>query len=167
MPAQRMSTTTLIVKERPHVPLEAELLSPDVIATLSHAELCALPVALGKRQCRLDDFFTIDGAGTCTVEADQSGDSTYAAAASVDQSFSVTAGVASISVTNIPSAGSALVGSNFAPSYAYDGNGTTSVTSSSPSICGDGRSSRPPRPRVEPTGSTSASSSPTNATTTS
>jgi formylmethanofuran dehydrogenase subunit C len=59
-----MSTTTLTLKERPHVPLEAELLSPDTIAALGHAELCALPVVLGKRQRRLDDFFEIDGAGS-------------------------------------------------------------------------------------------------------
>ena len=45
-----MSTTTLTLKERPHVPLEAELLTPDVIAPLTHEEVRALPVVLGKRQ---------------------------------------------------------------------------------------------------------------------
>lgn len=62
-----MSTTTLILKERPHVPLEAELLSPDTIATLGHAELRALPVVLGKRKCRLDDFFEVDGPGSESI----------------------------------------------------------------------------------------------------
>ena len=52
---------TLTLKERPHVPLEAEVLSPDVLAPLAHDEVRALPVFLGKRQCRLDDFF--DGRG--------------------------------------------------------------------------------------------------------
>jgi formylmethanofuran dehydrogenase subunit C len=63
-----MSKTTLTLKERPHVPLEAELLSPDVVAPLSHDELCALPVVLGKRQYRMDDFFDVDGAGSEELE---------------------------------------------------------------------------------------------------
>jgi formylmethanofuran dehydrogenase subunit C len=63
-----MSKTVLTLKERPHVPLEAEVLSPDVITTLSHDELCALPVVLGKRQCRLDDFFAVEGAGSDELE---------------------------------------------------------------------------------------------------
>jgi len=52
---------TLNLKETPLVPLEAELLTPDVIAGLSLAEIRALPVNLGKRRRRLDDFFAIDG----------------------------------------------------------------------------------------------------------
>jgi formylmethanofuran dehydrogenase subunit C len=59
-----MSTTTLTLKERPHVPLEAELISPDVIAPLRHEEVRALPVVLGKRQRRLDDFFDVEGPGS-------------------------------------------------------------------------------------------------------
>lgn len=59
-----MSTTTLTLKERPHVPLEAELLSPDVIAPLKHDEVLALPLILGKRQRRLDDFFDVEGDGS-------------------------------------------------------------------------------------------------------
>src|SRR3954471_135682 len=57
-------TTTLTLKERPHVPLEAELLTPDRIVSLGHDELRALPVVLGKRQRRLDDFFEVEGAGS-------------------------------------------------------------------------------------------------------
>jgi formylmethanofuran dehydrogenase subunit C len=59
-----MSTTTLILKEKLPVPLEAEVLSPDVLGGLSHAEICALKVLLGNRQYRLDEFFDIDGAGS-------------------------------------------------------------------------------------------------------
>jgi formylmethanofuran dehydrogenase subunit C len=58
-----MSKTILTLKERPAVPLEAEVLSPDVIALLGHDEVRALPVVLGKRQHRLDDFFEVEGAG--------------------------------------------------------------------------------------------------------
>jgi formylmethanofuran dehydrogenase subunit C len=60
--------TVLTVKERPHVPLEAENLTPDVVATLKNAELRALPVVLGKRQRRLDDFFDVDGDGSEEIE---------------------------------------------------------------------------------------------------
>jgi formylmethanofuran dehydrogenase subunit C len=63
-----MSKTTFILKERPHVPLEAEVLTPDVIAPLGHDEVRALPVVLGKRQYRLDDFFEVEGAGSDELE---------------------------------------------------------------------------------------------------
>jgi formylmethanofuran dehydrogenase subunit C len=52
---------TLTLKEQPNVPLEAESLSPDVTAELRCDAVAALPVYLGKRQCRLDDFFEIEG----------------------------------------------------------------------------------------------------------
>jgi formylmethanofuran dehydrogenase subunit C len=53
---------TLSLKEPvDRVPLEAEAISPDVLAGLSHRDICALPVFLGKTQCRLDDFFGVDG----------------------------------------------------------------------------------------------------------
>jgi formylmethanofuran dehydrogenase subunit C len=54
---------TLTLKEQRVVPLEAECLSPDVLAGLGHDELRALPVFLGKRRCRLDDFVDVEGAG--------------------------------------------------------------------------------------------------------
>ncbi len=57
----------------------------------------------------------IEGSGTCTVQADQAGNDTYAAAPSVDQSFSVTAAVTPLSVSNIPGTGAALVGESFNP----------------------------------------------------
>ena len=52
---------TLTLKEEPTVPLEAESISPDVTAYLKHDALRALPVLLGKRQRRLEDFFEIEG----------------------------------------------------------------------------------------------------------
>jgi formylmethanofuran dehydrogenase subunit C len=58
-----MSAITLTLKQQPAVPLEAEVLSPDVIAPLSYDDLRALPVYLGKRQYRVDDFFAVEGAG--------------------------------------------------------------------------------------------------------
>src|SRR5439155_6352431 len=56
---ERMITLTL--KEPPSVPLEAEMLSPDAIAPLTIEEIRALPVYLGKRQRRVDDFFSVEG----------------------------------------------------------------------------------------------------------
>src|SRR5207244_6956214 len=50
----------LTLKDQPPVPLEAEILSPDHIAGLDNAAICALPVFLGKRQLRVDDFFAVD-----------------------------------------------------------------------------------------------------------
>lgn len=54
---------TLTVTEPPPVPLEAETLSPDVVAGLSTRAIGALPVQLGRRRCRVDDFFAVDGEG--------------------------------------------------------------------------------------------------------
>ena len=59
MRVTRMLTLTL--KELPSVPLEAEMLSPDILAPLTADEIHALPVQLGKRQRRLGDFFAVDG----------------------------------------------------------------------------------------------------------
>jgi len=52
---------TLTLKDQPPVPLEAEMLSPDRTAGLTIEAIRALPVHLGKRQSRLDDFFTVEG----------------------------------------------------------------------------------------------------------
>jgi formylmethanofuran dehydrogenase subunit C len=59
---------TLTLKESLTVPLEAEVLSPDVLAPLKHADVRALPVFLGKRQLRLDDFFDVEGDGSDELE---------------------------------------------------------------------------------------------------
>lgn len=55
---------TLTLKEQPAVPLEAEVLSPDVMSELPNDAIRALPVYLGKRQRRLDDFFSVEGAAS-------------------------------------------------------------------------------------------------------
>jgi formylmethanofuran dehydrogenase subunit C len=52
---------TLTLKDQPAVPLEAEALSPDAMAGLEPKAIGALPVFLGKRRCRLDDFFKVEG----------------------------------------------------------------------------------------------------------
>jgi formylmethanofuran dehydrogenase subunit C len=52
---------TLQLKRPPVVPLEAEVLSPDVMSTLSNAEIRSLTVYHGKRQLPLSEFFEVDG----------------------------------------------------------------------------------------------------------
>jgi formylmethanofuran dehydrogenase subunit C len=58
----------LTLKEQPSVPLEAEAICPDRTAELTHEEVRALPVFLGKRQRRLDDFFEVEGASSDELE---------------------------------------------------------------------------------------------------
>jgi formylmethanofuran dehydrogenase subunit C len=58
----------LHLKEPPSVPLEAETLTPDATAALAHDEIRALPVNLGKRQHRLDDFFVVEGERSDQIE---------------------------------------------------------------------------------------------------
>jgi formylmethanofuran dehydrogenase subunit C len=62
----RMPTLTL--KRQPDVPLEAESLSPNALAGKTPDQVRALPVFLGKRQLRLDEFFDVDGPGGDTLE---------------------------------------------------------------------------------------------------
>jgi formylmethanofuran dehydrogenase subunit C len=59
---------TLTLKEPTAVPLEAECLSPDVLAPLTHADVRSLPVMLGKRRLRLDDVFDVEGDGSDEIE---------------------------------------------------------------------------------------------------
>jgi formylmethanofuran dehydrogenase subunit C len=69
MPAVAVTTSTILTpKERPHVPLEAEVLTPDVLAPLGNDAVRALPIVLGKKQYRLDDFFEVDGPGSEEIE---------------------------------------------------------------------------------------------------
>jgi formylmethanofuran dehydrogenase subunit C len=58
----------LTLKEQPTVPLEAEAISPDVMAALTNDAIRALPVFHGKRQCHLDDFFEVEGAASDELE---------------------------------------------------------------------------------------------------
>ena len=58
----------LTLKAQPTVPLEAEALSPDVTVTLAHDAIRALPLHLGKRQRRVDDFFDVEGAASDELE---------------------------------------------------------------------------------------------------
>jgi formylmethanofuran dehydrogenase subunit C len=51
----------LTLKEQPSVPLEAETLCPDAIAGLAPEQVRGLPLFLGKRQCRVEDFFDVEG----------------------------------------------------------------------------------------------------------
>jgi formylmethanofuran dehydrogenase subunit C len=58
----------LTLKEQPSVPLEAEVVCPDVMANLGRDDIRALPVFLGKSQCRLDDFFDVAGEASAEIE---------------------------------------------------------------------------------------------------
>src|SRR5262245_51309908 len=51
----------LHLKRQPTVPLEVEVLSPNVVAELSNAEIGALTVYHGKRQLPLSEFFEVEG----------------------------------------------------------------------------------------------------------
>ena len=58
----------LTLKETPSVPLEAEVLSPDALVSLAADQIRALPVLLGKRRRRLDEFFEVEGDGGDEIE---------------------------------------------------------------------------------------------------
>ena len=58
----------LTLKEQPGVPLEAEALCPDAMAGLTPDQVRGLPVFLGKRQLRVDDFFNVEGEGNDSLE---------------------------------------------------------------------------------------------------
>jgi len=52
---------TLHLKRPPTVPLEAEVLSPDVVGSLTNPEILALTVYHGKRQLPISEFFDVEG----------------------------------------------------------------------------------------------------------
>jgi formylmethanofuran dehydrogenase subunit C len=56
------------LKREPMVPLEAEVLSPDVVADLTNAEIKALTVYHGKRQLPLEEFFEVYGEKSVDLE---------------------------------------------------------------------------------------------------
>ena len=58
----------LTLKEQPEVPLDAETLCPDVMAALDNEAIKDLPVYLGKRQRRLEDFFVVEGEASDVIE---------------------------------------------------------------------------------------------------
>jgi len=59
---------TLTLNETLSVPLEAEQLSPDVVALLSNDAIKALPVMLGRRRRRVGDFFAVEGEASDDLE---------------------------------------------------------------------------------------------------
>ena len=60
---------TLTLKEPvDKVPLEAESICPDTTAPLDNSAVRALPVYLGKRQHRIDDFFEVEGERSDALE---------------------------------------------------------------------------------------------------
>ncbi len=63
-----MNKLILTLKDQPNVPLEAENIVPDQFVGLTNAAVRAIPIFLGKKQCRLDDFFTVEGDGSDDVE---------------------------------------------------------------------------------------------------
>lgn len=54
----------LALRETPPVPLEAELISPDVLHGLTREDVLNLEAHLGNRRVRLRDFFEADGEGS-------------------------------------------------------------------------------------------------------
>lgn len=63
-----MSQIKLTLKQAPTVVLEAEVITPDHFVERSHEEICASIVYHGKRQKRLDDFFTVEGERSDSIE---------------------------------------------------------------------------------------------------
>jgi hypothetical protein len=71
--------------------------------------------------------------GACTLTAHATAGATYAAVTGNPQSFQIAQAKPAISINNIPV--NAQYAGNFVPTYAYLGDGTTSVTSSTPTTC--------------------------------
>ena len=50
------------------MPLEAEVICPDVMMTLKNDAIRALPVYLGKKHTQLGDYFTVEGEASDEIE---------------------------------------------------------------------------------------------------
>lgn len=66
--APRAATVRLTLTAKLATPIEAEALSPDVLGTLTNAQILELPVFAGKRPATLGDFFTVEGDGGDSIE---------------------------------------------------------------------------------------------------
>jgi len=73
------------------------------------------------------------GTGSCSVIANQGGNTNYSGATQVTQTVAATLASATISISNLPS--TALIGGTFMPTYSYAGNGAPRVTSSTTGVC--------------------------------
>ena len=74
------------------------------------------------------------GVGSCTVAADQAGNADYQAAPELSQTLSVGQATPSTpSISNLP--GSGTYGGGFTATVSTTGDGTTSISSSTPSVC--------------------------------
>jgi formylmethanofuran dehydrogenase subunit C len=56
--------TALTLKLNPQVPLEAEVITPDILAGKSSDEIAGLPVMHGNESALLGDFFQVEGDGS-------------------------------------------------------------------------------------------------------
>jgi hypothetical protein len=73
------------------------------------------------------------GVGTCSLTAHAAAGKNYAAATGSPQSFTIAQAKPTISISDVPA--NAVYGGNFAPTYTYTGDGTTSATSSTTATC--------------------------------
>ena len=73
------------------------------------------------------------GVGTCTLTANATATADYLAATGSPQSFAIGQATPTISIKNIPN--NARKNGSFTPTYNYVGDGSTSTTSSTPSVC--------------------------------
>jgi hypothetical protein len=71
--------------------------------------------------------------GTCVVDANQAGDALYPPAVQVTQSIIVERGTPTLTISNLPASGNE--GGSFTAVVSTNGDGTTSVTSSTPTVC--------------------------------
>ena len=73
------------------------------------------------------------GTGSCSVIANQAGNTNYSPATQVTRTVTATLALTTIGINNLPLA--ALIGGTFTPTYSYGGNGAPKVTSSTPGVC--------------------------------
>ena len=73
------------------------------------------------------------GIGTCSLTPSATAGTNYALVTGTAQTFSVGQATPTISISNLPASGT--YGGSFTPTFSYTGDGTTSVSSNSTSIC--------------------------------
>jgi hypothetical protein len=76
--------------------------------------------------------------GTCRLQASVTEGTNYKAATGDAQSFDVGKAPGSVSISNIPGVGVAVVGASFTPTYTKLGDGVASTASLTPAICSVG-----------------------------
>ncbi|MFI5036642.1 MAG: hypothetical protein ACHQFZ_10615 [Acidimicrobiales bacterium] len=105
------------------------------VATATSGDLVVVTSATSAVCTFISGVVSFVGQGTCTLNFNDSGNGTYAAAPQVQQTFNVGKGTAVITVTSSAPANATIGGPTYVPSATSTSSDTVAITSGTTSVC--------------------------------